>query len=272
VKFSTPFSSLVALGFVSIVLVGCGDFPSFDSKSRDISNDLPKPEVPQTPKSPAAPEQVPSFVDVPEVVEVEEEASEEVENSEVMEDDVAVEAIEEEATDELAQEDSVQNEEVVLEYPEIEEPGSGDQEEGQEEQASNEEEALEPPSLEKVYHLIAAKSYSPSQWKHDSVELPLGGWFLVPESIHIVEGNAGNHRAQIYFDEVVCSYKGGSAQSRPMGPVQWERGLVYKLEHCSQGEKLTDPEIVWAEKEIRLEVGNGDSRQTTVVEVEIFTK
>lgn len=120
---------------------------------------------------------------------------------------------------------------------------------------------------DKTWPLTSTKTYGPSTWYHGVIYLPYELDVVVPAEVNVISGNAGNHMLSIFIDDVVCSYKGGSSQSKPIqggNPTQIELGLKYHLQSCDDGSIAGD--LIAASNKIQMEVHNGDTTQDTVVQ------
>lgn len=105
---------------------------------------------------------------------------------------------------------------------------------------------------------------------------------VVPESIQVTSGNAGNSFSCIEFDQVICMYKGGSQFSYPLQigttntvdrDLEIQKGQTYSLNHCRDqygnilNIEANDKVIVL--DSVKLRVLNGDSTVPTEVSVKI---
>jgi hypothetical protein len=134
--------------------------------------------------------------------------------------------------------------------------------------------------------LIASKTYSPEvSNQHDLrqiTETEGAMEIVLPETITVLEGNAGNH--YVFLDiiedsnnKIRCYYQGGSEEAYPLQTVttqeQVDRGLVYEFHHCTHSNdgvlNLTYGDTLLVLNEICLEVWHGDSATKTVVEAKI---
>lgn len=233
-----------SLFFSFAILSACGDIESLLESGSQQSPSATTPEIDSLPKAPNSP-----LIDElfpPSEPDASEDEASEPDTSEP-------EASEEENLgDEASTEEDLSEKDVVEVSEESEAP------------------VVEEVSPASSYIMIAAKSYSPSAWENFEVELSAKQVFELPKSIEVLEGNAGNHWVSLWFDDVECRYKGGSAQSKPNNAKQWEKGLTYELDSCG-GEKVSKKQMeIAAASSLFLQVHNGDSRHTTVVKVEVW--
>lgn len=117
--------------------------------------------------------------------------------------------------------------------------------------------------------LVASKSYDPSTWFNAEKNYEYEVSFLIPESIAVTAGNAGNHWTDLKVmhgeTEMTCRYKGGADISKPIAAAnasQIEKGLFYHLDSCEDGSIAGDLITV---TDIFLTVANGDKTETTEV-------
>lgn len=103
-------------------------------------------------------------------------------------------------------------------------------------QAPPEEQQVACTSCDDTYTLTAEKSYDPSNWIDAETELCIDGTFILPSSIPVTSGNAGNHWLQLTFDDnetsVTCLYQGGSSQAHPNDAGQLALGMNWNFEGC----------------------------------------
>lgn len=114
--------------------------------------------------------------------------------------------------------------------------------------------------------LTASKTYNPSQCNNGEVDISEDLDVAIPESIEVIEGNAGNHKLTLRFSAtLLCEYKGGSSQSNPAGDDQIALGSSYLFSSCndmSVAGNLVDAET------LRLKIDNGSlAFGKTVVQV-----
>lgn len=69
------------------------------------------------------------------------------------------------------------------------------------------------------------------------VQIDADAFVRIPEYLNVLEGNAGNQFARIYFElpgeySFYCSYQGGASSSNPTSDDEIERGLFYQLDDC----------------------------------------
>lgn len=125
-------------------------------------------------------------------------------------------------------------------------------------------------SFEMKWSMTASKAYNPSRFYDDLVLVNAPSVFKIPESLPVTHGNAGNHKAFLQFDDILCVYQGGSAQAKPnpKNPAQWGRGLEYKFRECSNGMMAGDP--IEAREEIWLQVNHGHNEfSPTTIQFEL---
>lgn len=104
----------------------------------------------------------------------------------------------------------------------------------------SEEPPAECASCEGEYTLTASKTYGPSNWTDGMLDLCTEQEFLVPSSIPVTAGNAGNHWATLGFNAVIanstiattCVYQGGSDQAHPVGEEQLALGMSWEFVGC----------------------------------------
>lgn len=96
-------------------------------------------------------------------------------------------------------------------------------------------------SLCTVDTIVASKSYGPSAWIDGTViPTPPDLVLVVPSSLAVTMGNAGNHCASLVFKRangstVRCRYQGGAGQSQPTSADQIEAGMKYAFDRCTEG-------------------------------------
>ena len=91
----------------------------------------------------------------------------------------------------------------------------------------------------------------------------------------MLSGNAGNYYTIIHIDDFDCFYKGGSNFSYPlqMGNSQEvEKGQTYHFQFCQDSLGRMDIEAgddAIVEQKVEVEIYDGDSTETTVVQAVI---
>jgi hypothetical protein len=140
-------------------------------------------------------------------------------------------------------------------------------------------------------NLSATRTYSPSRWTDGSLSYPLGAQVVIPASMPVTVGNAGNQWTWLTLTEsgsgetIRCKYRGGASKANPTSRRDIERGETVTLDQCqragSRDRWITDAALVAGAElevtEVELHVQNGSSRfpscrdaQTTVsVNIEV---
>lgn len=136
--------------------------------------------------------------------------------------------------------------------------------------------------------LTATRTYSPSRWQDDSLSFAHGAQVVIPASMQVTVGNAGNQWTWLTMTEadsgesIRCKYRGGASKANPTSRRDIERGETVTLVQCQRlqrpnacGRWSTDATLVAGTEievsEIALHVHSGSSRfpscrraQTTV--------
>ena len=89
-------------------------------------------------------------------------------------------------------------------------------------------------------NVTASRFYSPSEWIDGSLDVDGTSTVVIPESIPVVVGNAGNqwlHVDLVQADgtEASCRYRGGASRPNPSNPADIEAGLAYHFVRCTCG-------------------------------------
>jgi hypothetical protein len=114
--------------------------------------------------------------------------------------------------------------------------------------------------------LRASREYrNPNTWTDGEVDFttPLG--ITLPASLRVTQGNAGNHKAELWYREgagntVHCDYRGGSDEPHPTSDYQRALGQRYVFERCSNGARPADAaHVTW----LKLHVRVGDQKDAT---------
>ena len=98
---------------------------------------------------------------------------------------------------------------------------------------------------------------------------------LLPATIKVTSGNAGNYYAILTMDSVTCYYKGGSNFSYPLqmnNQSEVIKGQEYKLYRCQDhlGQlPLKANDKILVSNQITLQIHNGDSTVSTEVRVSL---
>jgi hypothetical protein len=121
--------------------------------------------------------------------------------------------------------------------------------------------------------LRASREYrNPNTWTDGEASFtePLG--ITLPVSIRVTQGNAGNHKAELWYRDVTgntinCNYRGGSDAPHPTSDYQRALGQRYIFERCSNGAKAGDAaHVTW----LKLHVRVGDQKDPAgITEVEL---
>lgn len=85
--------------------------------------------------------------------------------------------------------------------------------------------------------LQASRTYHPTGWSDGHADLSPAAALVVPASLDVAEGNAGNFMARLTFtraglEPLTCFYKGATAP-HPESPAEVEAGLRYVFHHCT---------------------------------------
>ena len=69
------------------------------------------------------------------------------------------------------------------------------------------------------------------------IQLNANAFVRIPEYLDVIQGNAGNHFARLYFQlenhySFYCSYQGEARSSSPSTPEEVDNGKFYRLENC----------------------------------------
>jgi hypothetical protein len=114
---------------------------------------------------------------------------------------------------------------------------------------------------DKGFNLTAAKTYNPSTFSPAEKTFTSPVKLTVPQTIPLLEGNAGNHDCNIIYRldgvEHTINYKGGSDQAHPNSPDQIAKGKEYIFNSCTDPD-INPGDIITCEY-IKLRVLNGDS-------------
>jgi len=126
--------------------------------------------------------------------------------------------------------------------------------------------------------VTASKSYIPSLTTDGMLTVTaMYPTLVVPGTLSVTVGNAGNHCAQLEFkrsstnETVRCRYRGGADIAHVgLNPVQYAKGLRYQLDGCAQGaacpalngtvETVTAGDMIPVTETIRLHIDNGDDQ------------
>ena len=126
--------------------------------------------------------------------------------------------------------------------------------------------------------LNSEKEYHPSKNTNGKYEVPEGTNFIeivLPETIAVLSGNAGNYYTIVYIDDFRCFYQGGSNFSYPLqmgNQSEVEKGEKYHFSHCTNSSGTMDLEAgdqVLVEDGVEVEIHNGDSTETTLIQTVI---
>lgn len=131
-----------------------------------------------------------------------------------------------------------------------------------------------------VIKLTATRFYYPDDSEVGKLVLDETKRISLPAKIKVISGNAGNFYSLLAIDNIICYYKGGSDFSYPLqmgNETEISKGQSYHLQFCSlesegfSGNRLDlqADDSVFVQDSISLSIHNGDSTETTVVELEI---
>ena len=131
-----------------------------------------------------------------------------------------------------------------------------------------------------VIKLTATRYYHPNDSDPAVLDLNENKEISLPAEIEVISGNAGNFYSLLAIDDVICYYKGGSDFSYPLqmgNDTEIAKGQRYHLSFCTLesegffGDRLDlqAGDSVVVQDGISLEIHNGDSTETTVVELNI---
>lgn len=120
--------------------------------------------------------------------------------------------------------------------------------------------------------LTAHKDYVPVQYQDGVFRLNESYNVRIPAYITVVQGSAGNKEAEIYFDNLICTYKSGSKMSILIG-TNYHTDIAlaqkYVFSHCNlHGGSIGDTVPVM--DSVKLAVKDGDSHARTEVKVDLF--
>ena len=116
--------------------------------------------------------------------------------------------------------------------------------------------------------LTAFKAYKPKEDTEANHQFSTPTTVSIPSRIEVVMGNAGNHRTELFFNNIKCDYVGGASNKSPMAKMDEDdikRGMFYHFDKCndlSPGDNLTVTSI-------RMRISNGDRYAPTKVIVDI---
>lgn len=121
--------------------------------------------------------------------------------------------------------------------------------------------------------LRASREYrNPNTWTDGERTLDAPLAFTLPASLRVTQGNAGNHKAELWYRDgagntVNCDYRGGSDEPHPEGDSQRELGQRYVFERCDNGARAGDAaSAIW----FKLHVRGGDQKDPAgLTEVEL---
>lgn len=113
--------------------------------------------------------------------------------------------------------------------------------------------------------LTAARSYKPSRWADGRHEFNERFDAIVPRQLTVISGSAGKNKATLSFDDVDCTYDGGSKKS-----------VVYTFKSCNDhhGNKsnIEVGSVLSSVKLIVLHINNGENSMTTEVSAVIINQ
>lgn len=130
-----------------------------------------------------------------------------------------------------------------------------------------------------LHSMEASKSYSPVSYQDGVLNLSQAYEASIPATIYVIEGNAGNHNAEIHYDSsITCVYKGASSFTNPLYTDNLDEikaGKKYIFQYCkSTGSNITNAygvgNKIIAQDRVIVSVKNGDSQAKTKVQVNIF--
>jgi hypothetical protein len=134
---------------------------------------------------------------------------------------------------------------------------------------------LDPPATnaeltDESVRLRAEKTYNPSRWSDGNATFDGAVSVTLPESIPVIDGNAGNHLTTLTLSpDINCLYRGGADVSSPLASqnqTQIDKGQFYHFESCSNG---ATPGTNLDTSQITLHVDNGDKSSRTRIELEL---
>jgi hypothetical protein len=118
--------------------------------------------------------------------------------------------------------------------------------------------------------LVASKSYGPSVFNNATYQSKHTLDFAIPSKVKVIEGNAGNHTLYLDIGSVRCTYQGGASVSKPLSPynaTQVVLGQWYNFQSCTDSSTSGTQVRIYSGTVLNLEVNNGDTTQTTKVEL-----
>ena len=93
--------------------------------------------------------------------------------------------------------------------------------------------------LESQIIKLNAKIFSNGNAVDEEHEFTTDSEVRIPDSLQVIEGNAGNHIAKIYFNvdendnfEFYCKYVGGASNATPNKPEEITSGHYYHFDTC----------------------------------------
>lgn len=122
-----------------------------------------------------------------------------------------------------------------------------------------------------VQTLTASRTYRPSRWYDDHLDVDGRAVVTIPATIPVTEGNAGKGWTWLTFmrdsfDVVKCKYRGGAPTPHPRTPAELSAGEQYVFDRCVGERPGTDPveagsrvEVYW----MSLHVHTGSDRLPT---------
>lgn len=99
-------------------------------------------------------------------------------------------------------------------------------------------EPMRVPGTAETLTLDGTRYYRPTSWDDGRVEYTDGAAVVIPETMPVVEGNAGNGRTTLTFtlhetgERVRCDYRGGARTAMPRTPRDIAAGLTVHLQRC----------------------------------------
>jgi hypothetical protein len=123
-----------------------------------------------------------------------------------------------------------------------------------------------------IINLVASRYYSPTASNNGMYEDAEAFKFILPSAIQVTSGNAGNHNAKLYFDDIECEYKGGASKSHPTTTPDFQAGLKYNFFVCLDANLNTvslapGNEVSLVNPKIELRIINGDNKAGTTAAI-----
>lgn len=126
-------------------------------------------------------------------------------------------------------------------------------------------------SIKPTLKISASKFYGSLPYRADGrIAAFHGSEVKIPQALPVTQGNAGNGEAVLSFDsKVSCKYRGGGSQGKSSkSSRQWNKGLWYFFDSCTNGLQAGDK--ISFLRYVTLNIINGNSNYSpTTIEVQL---